>query len=73
MGTTRTQLTDAELWQCMLEAEQRKADSQLPIDVRVRSSETFALCLREASNRGYDYSGLRTAAATDRAPGRAPR
>jgi hypothetical protein len=59
----KTQLTDAELWRAMVEAEERKADSSLPLDVRIRSFETYALCLREASNRGYSYTGLRAAAA----------
>ena len=65
MNTTRTALTDAELWQCLSEAEQRKADGTLPIDVRIRSFETYAICLREASNRGFDYATLRAACAAD--------
>lgn len=55
----KTNLTDAELWQAMTEAEARKADSTLPIDVRVRSFETYSICLREAANRGYDYASLK--------------
>lgn len=55
-------LTNAELWQCLAEAEARKADSRLPLDVRVRSMETYALCLRAADQRGLDYSALRQAA-----------
>lgn len=58
----KTKLTDAELWQAMIEAEERKSDSTLPIDVRVRSFETYAICLREAHNRGYDYNSLRAKA-----------
>ena len=57
----KTKLTNAELWQTMTEAEQRKSDSTLPIDVRVRSFETYAICLREAHNRGFDYKTLRDA------------
>jgi hypothetical protein len=51
----QTKLSDAELWICLSEAESRKGNSNLPIDVRVRSFETYAICLREADNRGYDY------------------
>lgn len=57
----KTKLTDAELWQAMTEAEQRKSDSALPIDVRVRSFETYAICLREAHSRGFDYGTLMAA------------
>lgn len=64
---SKDRLSDAELWQCLAEAEARKADRELPLEVRIRSAETFALCLREASNRGYDYQGLKSAAA--RLPG----
>lgn len=56
-------LTDAELWQCLDKADARKADGTLPIAVRVRSFETYSLCLREASNRGYDYASLKAKAA----------
>lgn len=55
-------LTNKELYQCMIEAEQRKSDSDLPMDVRIRSMETFTICLREADNRGFDYSSLKQAA-----------
>ena len=55
----KTQLSDIELWQCLSDADERKSDSTLPIDVRVRSFETYARCLREAANRGYDYAGLK--------------
>lgn len=58
----KTSLTDAELWQCLSEAEQRKSDSGLPIDVRVRSFETYSICLREADNRGFDYATLQAKA-----------
>lgn len=54
--------SDAELWQCLSEAEQRKSDSTLPLDARIRSFGTYALCLREAHNRGFDYSTLRARA-----------
>lgn len=63
MAATRTSLTNAELWQRLDEADQRKSDSELPLEVRVRSFETFALRLREAANRGFDYAGLKAAAA----------
>ena len=56
---TRTALTDSELWQCLIEAEQRKADQSLPLDVRIRSFETYSLCLRSAHNRGHDHETLR--------------
>lgn len=59
---SRSGLSDQELWQALEEAEARKADRTLPIDVRVRSFETYSLCLREASNRGYDYAALKRAA-----------
>lgn len=58
----RKALTDAELWQCLSEAEARKSDKSLPIDVRVSSFETYSICLREADNRGFDYSTLRAKA-----------
>lgn len=60
----KTNLTDSELCQIMLEAETRKSDDSLPIEVRIRSSETYSICLREARNRGYDYSSLIAKAAT---------
>jgi hypothetical protein len=56
---TKTKLSDKELWQCLDEADARKADASLPIDVRVRSFETYSICLREATNRGYDYATLK--------------
>jgi len=59
----KTKLTDKELWQCLTEAENRKSDKDLPLDVRVRSMETYTICLREADNRGYDYSTLKAVAA----------
>lgn len=57
-----TQLTDAELYQVFCEAELRKSDHSLPIDVRIRSNETCALCLQEAWRRGMDYTALRARA-----------
>lgn len=57
--STKTALTDAELWTCLVEAEQRKSDDKLPLDVRIRSFETYSICLREADNRGFDYATLR--------------
>lgn len=63
----RRGLTDAELLQCLDEADQRKADKRLPIEARVRSFETYAMCLREADNRGYSYADLKAAAAGARA------
>ncbi len=59
---TQTKLSDKELWQCLKEADDRKSDGGLSIDVRVRSFETYSICLREADNRGYDYSTLKAAA-----------
>lgn len=59
----KTRLTNAELWTCLKEAELRKLDRSLPMDVRIRSHETYAICLREADNRGFDYSTLEAAAA----------
>lgn len=58
----RTALTDKELWTCLDEADARKSDNTLPIDVRIRSLETYAICLREADNRGYDYTTLKAKA-----------
>lgn len=66
-----SKLTDKMLWQCLEEAEQRKSSKDLPIDVRVRSAETYAVCLREAHNRGYDYASLK-AAASGQPVGRGP-
>ena len=60
----KTKLTNQELWQCLAEAEERKSDSTLPLDVRIRSFETYSICLREADNRGYDYATLKATAAT---------
>ena len=59
----KTKLTDKELVQCMTEADARKSDSTLPIDVRVRSLQTYNSCLREAINRGHDYITLKASAA----------
>lgn len=56
---TRAGLTDEELWQCLCEAEARKADNSLPMDVRIRSFQTFSLCLHAAHERGLGYEGLR--------------
>jgi hypothetical protein len=56
---SKQRLTDLELWTCLDEADARKSDKTLSIDVRVRSAETYALCLREAHNRGYDYTTLK--------------
>ena len=36
----QTKMTDAELWQALDEADQRRADGELPLDVRIRSFET---------------------------------
>ena len=58
----QTHLSDAELWQCLDEADQRKSDATLPLDVRIRSLETYSICLREAANRGYDYVTLKAQA-----------
>lgn len=58
----QTKMTDAELWQALDEADQRRADGELPLDVRIRSFETYSICLREADYRGYNYAGLRAAA-----------
>ena len=55
-------MDDKMLYQCLVEAEQRKADKSLPIEVRVRSAETYALLLRAALDRGYDYGALKRAA-----------
>jgi hypothetical protein len=55
-------MTNAELWQVMIEAEQRKGDSALPIDARVRSLQTYTMCLREAQRRGFNYTTLQDAA-----------
>ena len=59
---TKTKLTDKELWTCLDEAEARRLDNTLPLDVRVRSFETYSICLREAHNRGYDYGTLKSMA-----------
>jgi hypothetical protein len=48
-------MTNSMLHQCLIEAEQRKTDSTLPIDVRVRSFETYELLLRVAESRGLVY------------------
>ena len=54
-------LTNAQLLQAFHEAEARKSDNSLPLDVRIRSAETCALCLRAAADRGYTYSTLKAA------------
>jgi hypothetical protein len=59
----RSKLTHRELWACLSEADARRSNGNLPIDVRVRSFETYAICLREAANRGLGYETLRDAAA----------
>lgn len=58
-------LTDTQLWQCLTESEQRKGDRELPLDARIRSFETYSLCLREAHNRGFDYASLQAKATSD--------
>ena len=55
-------LSDSNLWLTLIEAEQRKSDSQLPMPARINSMQTFSACLREAQKRGYDYLSLRHAA-----------
>jgi hypothetical protein len=55
----KTKLTDQELWQCLSEAEECKANKTFPLDVRIQSMETYAICLQEADNRGYDYAALK--------------
>lgn len=52
-------MTDHMLWLCLSEAEGRKNDKSLPIDARIRSSETYAICLRAAADRGLTYDQLR--------------
>jgi hypothetical protein len=59
MKMAKQRLSDCELWDCLIEADARKSDKTLPIDVRVCSAETYALCLCEAHNRGYDYTTLK--------------
>jgi len=66
----RPGLSDQDLWLCLIEAEQRKADADLPMDVRIRSFQTYNLCLREAKNRGLDYVSLRQRCETMSAEGR---
>jgi hypothetical protein len=52
-------INDIELWRCLDNAEQMKSDRELPLDVRVRAFGTYAVCLRAAHDRGYDYATLR--------------
>jgi hypothetical protein len=59
---SKQRLSDCELWTCLDEADARKSDKTLSIDVRVRSAETYSICLREAHNRGYDYATLKAIA-----------
>ena len=54
----QTKLTDAQLRACLSEADARRANCSLPIDLRVRSFKTYAICLREAVNRGLSYETL---------------
>lgn len=60
--SAQTILTDTELWLCIDEADKRRADSSWPIDVRVRSFETYSLLLQVAKSRGYSYATLKAAA-----------
>ena len=62
MSADKPRMTDAMLWRCLDDADQRKSDPTLPLDARIRSFESYAMCLEEAGNRGYDYTGLRKAA-----------
>jgi hypothetical protein len=55
-------LEDVMLYQCLIEAEARKNDISLPIEVRIRSFETYNLCLQSAADRGYDLQSLKEAA-----------
>lgn len=50
-------MTKEMLLQCLIEAEARKRDDTLPMDVRIRSTETFSLLLRRADNEGLMFTG----------------
>lgn len=52
MSEPKRELTDDELRQAAAEAEQRKNDKDLPLDVRAQSLKTYVLCLRALRNRG---------------------
>lgn len=53
----------ARMWLlCFTEAEQRKSDKSLPMDVRIRSAETCALLLRAADNAGHSHESLKVLA-----------
>lgn len=55
-------LSDQMLWKCLDEADQRKADPTLPLDVRISSAQTYAICLRAAADRGHTYDTLKEVA-----------
>lgn len=59
--STKAALTDRELWDCLTEADARRADTSLPLGVRIRSCETYSLCLRALTDRGHDYATLKAA------------
>ena len=65
----RPGLSDQDLWLCLIEAEQRTANTALPMDVRIRSFQTYNLCLHVAKNRGLDYVSLRQRCETMSAEG----
>ncbi len=64
-------MKDAIIWQCLSEAEQRHANSNLPIEARVRAAHTFSVFLKVAHSRGYSYYSLRKVAQTNRKGARA--
>ena len=66
---SRAGLSDQDLWLCLIEAEQRTANTDLPMDVRIRSFQTYNLCLHVAKNRGLDYVSLRQRCETMSAEG----
>lgn len=57
-------MTPMQIWQAITETEARQHDKTLPIEVRVRSMQTYAQLLRAAAAHGHTYMSLRDLAHT---------
>jgi hypothetical protein len=55
-------MTFADLWQILIEAEARRDDETLPLDVRERSGETVSLCKERMAREGLTRDQLKALA-----------
>ena len=51
-------MDDKMLYVCLVEADNRKQNKELSLEVRARSAETYAMLLKVAASRGYDFKSL---------------